>query len=263
MTDPADLSPADRAKRAAARRAAQMVEDGMRVGLGTGSTATWAVRHLAERMRGDGLRPGPLVATSKATEALMRAEGLAISDLDSAGRLDMTIDGADEVGPGLALIKGGGAALLREKIVAAASDRLVIVADASKSVERLGAFPLPVEVVRFGWRSTMARIDAALDGEDVMGRDAALRPGPDGPLVTDEGHHIVDLSLARIGDPRRLALVLSQIPGVVEHGLFVDMADVAILGLPGGGTERRGPDGRGRNEPAAEPGPGLFGDLPD
>lgn len=257
-----DLSPADRAKRAAALRALDWVEAGMRVGLGTGSTAEWVLRLLAERIDGDGLRITG-VPTSSGTERRARALGIPLVDLDAAGRLDVTIDGADEVGPDLALIKGGGAALLQEKIVAAASDRMVVIGDAAKSVERLGAFPLPVEIVRFGARTTMARIAEAIEDEDVLGRDAALRQGRDGPLVTDEGHHIVDLSLRRIGDPRRLAMRLSQVPGVVEHGLFVDMADVAILGQPDGGVEiRDAATGAVRTEPAPDGGEGLFDDLP-
>lgn len=257
-----ETDPADRAKRAAAMRALDLVEDGMRLGLGTGSTAAFLVRGLGARVRGEGLRV-TAVATSSATERLARAEGIETTDLDSAGRLDLTIDGADEVGPRLALIKGAGAALLQEKIVAAASDRMVVIADASKSVERLGAFPLSVEVVRFGLRTVMAALGAVLEDEDVAGRESALRSGPDGPLVTDEGHHIVDLSLRRIGDPARLALVLSQVPGVVEHGLFVDMADLAILGRPDGSVEvRDGAAGTSRVEPAGEDGAGLFDDIP-
>ena len=256
-----DLDPVDRAKSAAARRALDWVEDGMRVGLGTGSTAEWLLRHLAERVREEGLRITG-VPTSSGTRRRAEDLGIPLGSLDEGGALDLAIDGADEVGPDLALIKGGGGALLQEKIVAASAERMVVIADAAKSVERLGAFPLPVEVVRFAHRTTMRRIAAALEDEDVLGRDAALRMDGDEPYVTDEGHHIVDLSLRRIGDPRRLALVLSQVPGVVEHGLFVDMADVAILGRPDGGVDVRDARGGVRSEPAEEAG-GLFDDLPD
>ena len=255
-----DLSPTDRAKRAAARRALDLIEDGMRVGLGTGSTADWLVRLLGARVREEGLRVTG-VPTSSGTAARADAEGVPLGELDG-GHLDLAIDGADEVAPDLTLIKGGGGALLQEKIVAAASERMVVIADAGKAVRHLGAFPLPVEVVRFGLPATLARLAEALDGEDVLGRDAALREGPDGPYVTDEGHCIVDLQLRRIGDPRRLALVLSQVPGVVEHGIFADLADEAILGLPDGGVEIRDGAGGVRTEPAPEADEGLFGDLP-
>lgn len=255
-------SPADRAKEAAAARALDWVEDGMRLGLGTGSTAERFVRLLGARVREEGLRL-TCVATSSGTERRARAEGLRVTDLDSAGRLDLTVDGADEVAPDLSLVKGGGGALLQEKIVAAASERMLVIADAGKAVGHLGAFPLPVEVVRFGWRTTMIAVGEVLEEEDVLGRDAALRPGEEGPFVTDEGHHILDLSLRRIGDPRRLGLVLSQVPGVVEHGLFTDLADAAVLGLPDGGVEiRDGPSGKVRVEAGADPGDDLFGDLP-
>jgi ribose 5-phosphate isomerase A len=224
-----DLSPADRAKRAAALRSVAHVEDGMRLGLGTGSTAAFMVRGVAERARAEGLRL-TCVPTSTRTADLARAQGLSVATLDEARWLDLTIDGADEADPDLSLIKGGGAALLQEKIVATASDRMIVIADAGKAVDTLGAFPLPVEVVRFGWRTTQLLIEETLRALDVDGREAKIRMDGEAPLLTDEGHHILDLHLLRIGDPRQLSGVLNQIPGVVENGLFVDIADLLILG---------------------------------
>ena len=233
-----DLSPADIAKRATAWRAADYVESGMRVGLGTGSTAAWLVRRLGERVRDEGLKIRG-VPTSSRTAELARAEGIEIVTLDVAGWLDIAIDGADEVDPELNLIKGGGGALLQEKIVAAASDRMVVIADAGKMVERLGAFPLPVEVVPFGWKVTQRLIEEQLVSMDVAGRESALRMAGEAPYVTDEGNHILDLALGRIGHPRQLALALNQVPGVVETGLFVDICDSVVIGHEDGRTELR------------------------
>lgn len=234
------LSPADTAKRAAAARALDFVSPGQRLGLGTGSTAAWFVRLLAERVR-EGLAVR-CVATSTATVQLAAEVGVALEPLEALGSLDLTVDGADEFDPGLDLIKGGGAALLQEKIVAAASARLVIVADAAKRVATLGAFPLPVEVVRFGWPVTQASIERLLAQADVDGRRVTVRRGPDGPLVTDEGHHILDLHLGRIGDARGLAGALNALPGVVEHGLFIGMAERVLVGHPDGRVEEVLPD---------------------
>lgn len=226
-------SPADRAKAAAARRAAELVADGMRVGLGTGSTAAFLVRRLGERVRDEGLRV-TAVATSSRTAALAREVGIAVVGLDEAGGLDLTIDGADEVDPGLDLIKGAGGALLQEKIVAAASDRMVIIVDAAKRVGNLGASPLPVEVVRFGWGSTRRLIGEALAGLGLAASEGALRMDGAAPFVTDEGHHIIDLHLGRIDRPRDVAAALSQVPGVVETGLFLDLCDVLVVGAEDG-----------------------------
>ena len=226
---PADLNPIDKAKFIAAKRAVEFVEDGMKLGLGTGSTAAWMVRCLAERMREEGLRVLG-VPTSSRTAELAASLGIPISTLDEVKWLDLTIDGADEFDPNLNLIKGGGAALLQEKIVATASDRMIVIADAAKEVAQLGAFPLPVEVIPFGWQTTKALIEETLYSLDVMTRDVALRKAKDQPLRTDEGHYILDLSLMRIGNPRQLALVLNQIPGVVENGLFIDICDVVVIG---------------------------------
>lgn len=229
---PHDFATADAAKYVAARHAADLVEEGMRVGLGTGSTAAWLVRCLGARVAdGLGLR---CVPTSSATARLAAEAGLRVVSLDEAGWLDLTIDGADEVAPDLSLIKGAGAALLQEKIVAAASDRMVVIADAAKRVEVLGASALPVEVVRFGHRVTRGLIEEIVAPMDVAGSEAALRMQGDGPLVTDEGHHVVDLHLGRIGDPRQVARRLVQIPGVVETGLFCDICDLAVIGFEDG-----------------------------
>ncbi|MBN8630974.1 MAG: ribose-5-phosphate isomerase RpiA [Rhodobacterales bacterium] len=225
----AELSPIDQAKFVAARRSVDFVETGMKLGLGTGSTAAWMVRCLAERVREEGLNV-TCVATSSRTADLARHLGLKVVGLDETKWLDLTIDGADEFDANLNLIKGGGAALLQEKIVATASDRMIVIADAAKEVAQLGAFPLPVEVVPFGWQTTKALIEETLYSLDVMSRDVALRMAKDQPLRTDEGHFILDLSLTRIGNPRQLALVLNQIPGVVENGLFIDICDVVVVG---------------------------------
>ncbi|MBL4915994.1 ribose-5-phosphate isomerase RpiA [Szabonella alba] len=226
---PADLSPIDKAKFVAAKRAVDLIEDRMTVGLGTGSTAAWMVRCLAERVREEGLRVTG-VPTSRRTAELARQLGVPITTLDDAKWLDMTIDGADEFDPALNLIKGGGAALLQEKIVATASDQMVVIADAAKEVTQLGAFPLPVEVIPFGWQTTKALVEEMLVAMDVMNRDVTLRMNGEAPLVTDEANYILDLHLKRIGNPRQLAMVLNQIPGVVENGLFIDICDIVVIG---------------------------------
>ena len=227
MTD--NLSPADTAKLAAAERAVSFVQDGMRLGLGTGSTAAWMVRCLGRRVRDEGLQIVG-VPTSEQTAVLARAEGIDIVTLEEAGWLDLTIDGADEFDGDLNLIKGGGGALLREKIVASASDRMIVIADAGKHVAQLGDFPLPVEVIRFGWQSTRDQIAELLEEFDVARREITLRLRDDVPFVTDEGNYILDLELGQIADPRHLALLLNQIPGTVENGLFIDLCDLAIVG---------------------------------
>lgn len=233
-----ELSPIDKAKFVAAKRAATFVEDGMRVGLGTGSTAAWLVRCLAERVEEEGLRFRG-VPTSTRTAELARDLGLDVISLDEARWLDLTIDGADEFDGDLNLIKGGGGALLQEKIVATASDQMVVIADAAKEVERLGAFPLPVEVIPFGWQTTQALLEETLVSMDVMGRKATLRMNGGSAFITDEGNHILDLHLARIGNARQLAMVLNQIPGVVENGLFIDICDKVVIGYSDGLVETR------------------------
>ncbi len=232
-----ELSPIDKAKFAAAKRATDYVEDGMRVGLGTGSTAAWLVRCLGE-MVADGLRITG-VPTSTRTAELAREVGIDVIGLDEAKWLDVTIDGADEYDGNLNLIKGGGGALLQEKIVATASDQMVVIADVSKQVETLGAFPLPIEVIPFGWQTTKTLVEETLIGMDVLGRTASLRLNGDVPFVTDEGNFILDLHLNRIGNARQLSLVLNQIPGVVENGLFIDICDAVVIGYGDGRVEVR------------------------
>lgn len=233
-----NLSPIDKAKFVAARRAVDYIEDGMRVGLGTGSTAAWMVKCLGEMVRDQGLNITG-VATSTRTAELASEMGIKIVTLDEARWLDITIDGADEYNNDLNLIKGGGGALLQEKIVATASDQMIVIADLSKQVDGLGAFPLPIEVVQFGWQTTKALVEETLINLDVMGRTAALRMNGDDPFLTDEGNFIIDLHLRRIGNPRQLSLVINQIPGVVENGLFIDICDMVVIGHGDGTVEVR------------------------
>ncbi|MFD1509086.1 ribose-5-phosphate isomerase RpiA [Lacimonas salitolerans] len=233
-----DLSPIDKAKFVAAKRAVDFVEDGMRVGLGTGSTAAWMVRCLGEMVREDGLKIRG-VPTSTRTAALAREVGIEVISLDEARWLDLTIDGADEFDADLNLIKGGGGALLQEKIVATASDQMIVIADVGKEVESLGAFPLPIEVIPFGWQTSKALVEDMLISMDVLGRSVTLRMNGDSPFVTDEGNHILDLHLNRIGNARQLAMVLNQVPGVVENGLFIDICDIVIVGYGDGRVETR------------------------
>ncbi|MCI2397917.1 ribose-5-phosphate isomerase RpiA [Aliiroseovarius subalbicans] len=231
-----ELSPIDTAKFVAAKRAVEFVQDGMRVGLGTGSTAAWMVRCLGELIREDGMKITG-VPTSSRTAELARQVGINVVSLDEARWLDLTIDGTDEYDSDLCLIKGGGGALLQEKIVATASDQMIVIADPTKQVDTLGAFPLPVEVIPFGWQTTKALIEEMLVSMDVLGQQSSLRMNGDAPFVTDEGNHIVDLHLQRIGNPRQLSMVLNQIPGVVENGLFIDICDVVVIGHGDGRVE--------------------------
>lgn len=233
-----DLSPIDRAKFSAARRSCVFVENGMRVGLGTGSTAAWMVRCLGERVRDEGLDIVG-VPTSSRTAELARQVGIPVASLDEVKWLDVTIDGADEFDENLNLVKGGGGAALQEKIVATASDRMVVIADVAKEVRTLGAFPLPLETVPFGWQTTKALVEETLVNMDVLGRDTSLRMNDDVPFITDEGNYIIDLHLNRIGNPRQLSLVLNQIPGVVENGLFIDVCDAVVIGHGDGSVEVR------------------------
>lgn len=235
---PTDLSPMDTAKFVCAQRAAQFVENGMRVGLGTGSTAAWLVRCLGKRVAQDGLRI-QAVPTSTRTAQLAREVGIEVTTLDAVKWLDLTIDGADEFDADFNLIKGGGGALLQEKIVATASDRMVVIADDSKMVETLGAFPLPIEVIPFGWQTTRMLVEKMLATMDVSGLKTTLRMDGDAAFVTDEGNHIVDLHLDRIGDAQALAMALNQLPGVVENGLFIGICDTVVLGYGDGRVELR------------------------
>lgn len=223
---------ADEQKRAAAVRAVEFVRSGMRLGLGTGSTAKHFVELVGERVRA-GLDV-IAVPTSLATKADAERCGIKLTTLDETPELDLTVDGADEIAADLSLIKGGGGALLREKIVAAASARMIVIADRSKWVPALGQFPLPIEVVPFGLGATRRAIDKAIRGIQRPG-PLTLRSGKDGhPFVTDGGHWIIDAALGRIDDPAAMAHALSGIPGVMEHGLFIGLADTAILAGPDG-----------------------------
>jgi ribose 5-phosphate isomerase A len=219
-------------KRAAAARALTFVRPGMRLGLGTGSTAAHFVELLAERVRA-GLDV-VAVPTSEATRAQAERLGITLTTLDATPDLDLTIDGADEIAHDLTLIKGGGGALLREKIVASASEKMIAIADASKWVEVLGHFPLPVEIVPFGATVTRRAVEMAAAEAGCPG-PAPLRKARDGhAFVTDGGHWLIDAPLRRIVDPQALALRLSAIPGVVEHGLFIGLAWAAIIAGPAG-----------------------------
>ncbi len=222
----------DELKRQAASRALDFVKSGMRLGLGTGSTAKHFVELLGARVR-NGLDV-VAVPTSEATRVDALRCGIRLTTLDEVDRLDLTVDGADEIDPHLNLIKGGGGALLREKIVAAASDRMIVIADDSKWVEALGRFPLPIEVIPFGLGATQRAIGKVFADCSISGQ-IALRKGRDGHVfVTDSGHWIVDAHLGRIADAPRLAQSLASIPGVVEHGLFIGLASMAMLAGPQG-----------------------------
>jgi len=210
----------------AAAEALTYVKDGMRLGIGTGSTAEEFVRLLADKVASGMNVIG--VSTSERTAALCRELGVKLTTLEETPRLDLTIDGADEVDPELALIKGGGGALLREKIVAAASTEMIVIADESKLVKALGAFPLPIEVNRFGLAATKLAIEKAAGKLGLVG-PVTLRMTGDEAFVTDGGHLILDASFGRIPDTRALSNALHAIPGVVEHGLFLGLARVAIL----------------------------------
>lgn len=215
----------------AAAAALSHVEDGMRLGIGTGSTAEEFVRLLAERVA-DGLSVVG-VPTSERTARLCLELGVPLKSLDELPELDLTIDGADEVDGRLRLIKGGGGALLREKIVAAASSRMIVIADETKVVDTLGAFKLPIEVNPFGMVSTRIAIERVASRLGLSGAIDVRRSG-DGNFMTDGGHYILDASFGRIPDADALAITLNAIPGVVEHGLFINMASIAIIAGPAG-----------------------------
>ena len=221
---------ADAQKQAAGEAAAELVEAGMVVGLGTGSTAAWFVRALAAR--GLDIRGVP---TSEKTAELAPELGIPLMALDHVKAIDLTVDGADEIGPGLSLIKGGGAALLREKLVWEASTRCVVIADAAKHVKVLGKFPLPVEVVRFGHIHTSRHLaDIAAEFDLPPPR---LRKADRGIVVTDGGNVIYDMASGAIPEPAALGLALKSVTGVVDHGLFLDLADRALIGTPDGVVE--------------------------
>ncbi len=216
----------DEQKQAAAERSVDFIEDGMVVGLGTGSCAAKMVDLVGAKVK-DGLKI-TAVPTSEATAQQARRLGIEVVGFDRVSSLDLTIDGTDEVDPQRRLIKGGGGAHLREKIVASLSDRMIVIAEAKKKVAQLGAFKLPVEVIRFAAPALLSRL------ED-LGCEAHLRSGSDSDLfVTDEGNYIIDCDFKVIENPERLALDLSTLPGVVEHGLFIDYADVVLIGTNAG-----------------------------
>ena len=216
-------------KQRAAAAAAELITDGMVLGLGTGTTASYLVQILGERVR-QGLRIQG-VPTSEATRQLAVAEGVPLTTLEEQPVLDLCLDGADEVDPALNLIKGGGGALLREKIVASAARQRIIMVDVSKCVDCLGAFPLAVEVIPFGWEVTRRQLEQ-------FGGVPTLRQREGKPFVTDQGHYIIDCALSQIEDAPRLNHQLNQLPGMVENGLFVDMTDRLIIGSPDGITEK-------------------------
>ncbi|WP_025702260.1 ribose-5-phosphate isomerase RpiA, partial [Paenibacillus forsythiae] len=209
----------------AAEAAVDYIQDGMKVGLGTGSTAYWAIRKLGDRVA-EGLRI-TAVATSRASEQQARELGIPLVSFGEVDRLDVTIDGADELDGKLQLIKGGGGALLREKIVAMGSDRMIVIADESKVVGTLGKFPLPVEIVPFAWEWTVAALAQ-------LGCIPELRQGGGELYKSDNGNYIADCRFEIIPSPPELALALQSIPGVVEHGLFIGIADMAIVGKSDG-----------------------------
>ena len=216
----------DAEKQAAARAAVELVQPGTVVGLGSGSTATFAIHFLAERIR-DGLKIVG-VPTSQASMRVAQQLGIPLTTLEQNPSIDIDIDGADEIDPQLNLIKGGGGALLREKVIASAAKRFIVVAESVKLVPRLGKFPLPVEVIPFAEALVSKRIEA-------LGAQVSLRQYAYGnPYVTDEGHHILDCNFGEIANPAALNARLHEIPGVVEHGLFIGMAETAFVGKDGG-----------------------------
>jgi ribose 5-phosphate isomerase A len=222
------MNSVDAQKRAAGEAAAALVKPGMIVGLGTGSTAAWFVKALAARRL-----DVRCVATSQTTAELAAALGLGLAELDAVETIDLTVDGADEIGPGLSLIKGGGGALLREKLVWQASSQCVVIADEAKIVRTLGRFPLPIEVVPFGAMHTARRIETVLAAQDVPVR-LALRTRDGQAVRTDSGNLIYDAPCLAIADPPGLATALKQVTGVVEHGLFLDLAERALVGTEDG-----------------------------
>jgi ribose 5-phosphate isomerase A len=242
----ADPSQSDAFKLQAAEHALSLIKGGMRLGLGTGSTAAKFVDLVGQRVKETGLEL-LCVPTSEATRIRAERLGLKLSTLESTPFLDVTVDGADELDDDLRLIKGGGGALLREKIVATASERMVVIADASKRVDRLGRFPLPLEVASFGLTATRHMV-AVLAAEAGCEGDIVLRLDKDGqPFVTDGGNLILDCAFGRIEDPEALDEALKLVPGVVENGLFLGIADMAIIAGPGGivTLDRDNPDENG------------------
>ncbi|WP_284642528.1 ribose-5-phosphate isomerase RpiA [Paenibacillus silviterrae] len=213
------------AKKIAGKQAVEFVKDGMIVGLGTGSTAYWAIMKIGKLVK-DGLRIRA-VCTSSNTEQLAAQLGIPIMDINEVDRIDLTIDGADEVDPQYQLIKGGGGALFREKLVASASSQFIVIVDESKCVSSLGRFPLPVEVAPFGWNITNKQLMQ-------LGCQTQLRRAEQSPYITDNGNYIIDCRFGVISNPEELSIRLNGIPGVVENGLFVNRTDILIVGSQSG-----------------------------
>ncbi len=223
------LSAQDEAKRAAAEKAIEaFLKDGMTIGLGSGTTSRWFVRILGDKVKA-GLKVVG-VPSSKSTKELAQEVGVALAELNDIQELDLTVDGADEIDPEGRMIKGGGANLLWEKIVATASRTMVAIVDQSKVVKQLGKFPLPVEIVQFGWRSTKRHMSQLFKSEGYGDIEMTVRGGLDKPLITDSGNFILDCHLQTIADPDSLVVELNRIAGVVENGLFIDIAKSAVVG---------------------------------
>lgn len=217
-----------KAKKLTGEKAAEYIEDGMIIGLGTGSTAYYAIKKVGEMVR-NGLKV-KAVPTSKETAELAAAEGIELVELADVESLDLTIDGADEVDSDFNLIKGGGGALLREKIVASATDKLIIVVDESKLVEHLGDFPLPVEITPFSWQYTKRMIEKFSCSSEIRKKDGEI-------FVTDNGNYILDCDFAKIEDPLKIIVELNKLPGVVENGIFAEMAEIVVVGYNDGHVE--------------------------
>lgn len=219
----------DQIKQLVAKQAAQLVQNNMTIGVGSGSTVYWLIKELGERIKQGLLFRA--VPTSKKTAALAAQQNIPLADLNDVGKIDITIDGADEIDPHLQLIKGGGGALLQEKMVAAASRELLIIADHTKLVNQLGKFPLPLDVIPFGWKQVQRHI------RETYQVDTSLRMNDNQPFVTDYGNYILDCSFQQIEQADVLTYELNAIPGVVDNGLFINMADLAVIGFPDGKTE--------------------------
>ena len=223
-----ELTPNERAKYLCAEKAAEFVSSGMKVGLGTGSTAYWLIKHLGRKVRDEGLNIRG-VPTSLQTSELAKSEGIPLCSLEEAGWLDITIDGADEINPSFNLIKGGGGAHLREKIVAMASDKMIVIADSSKKVAELGSFPLPLEVTKYGCELTKVQVVQYLTQNGYKDPQAIYRTSKDKRFITDEGNFILDLHLNFISDEYALSNDLNLIPGVVENGLFINICKCVVV----------------------------------
>lgn len=231
-------SPQDKAKRAAGVQAiATYLKNGMKIGLGSGTTSRWFIQVLGDRVK-EGLEVIG-VPTSNSTRDLATQLGVPLVDLNDVGVLDLTIDGADEIDANGRMIKGGGANLLWEKIIACASMKMVALVDESKVVSKLGKFPLPVEVIPFGWRTTESHLKKLFSDFGWTDVPIKVRGGLQTPLITDSGHYLLDCELGEIGDPDGVALKLNQIPGVVDHGLFIGIAKEVVIGHADGSADVR------------------------